>query len=165
MIYLSDLLQSFYLGKYHINFVLLDCWDILVGQLISQNILISNGTTVYATDENTNIYFDSCDNNMSFGHKLGESNTQMSKIFNGTGDATLEFGNCWTTGYLSVLINRTEIGRMYGQTEASFKISYSKGDVLSIQQFNASFAINGCGKLHYYYFSYCFVIKLHTIAI
>ena len=89
---------------------------------------------------------------MSFGHKLGESNTQMSKNFNGTGDATLEFGNCWTTGYLSVLINRTEIGRMYGRTKAELQFSYSEGDVLSIKQFNASFAINGCGKLKYYFF-------------
>ena len=127
--------------------MLLDCWDILVGQLTAHNTLISDGATVYVTDDNTNINFDSCDNNMFFGHqRIDESNTRLSKIFNGTGEAALEFGNCWSTGYLSVLINRTEIVRMYGQRKAAFHFTYFKGDVLSIKQFNASIAINGCGE-------------------
>ena len=81
----------------------------------------------------------------------------MSTIFKGNGRATLVFGNCWSTGYLSVSINDTEIGRAYGNTKVSVRFSYAKGDVLSIKEINTaiialySIAIDGCGKFKYGY--------------
>ena len=134
--------------------MLLDCWYIAVGQLTSHTILITNETTVDHIEENTIIHFDSCNNTILFGDNLAESNAQKFKNLEDAGDATLVLKTCLSTGYLLVFINETEIGRAYGQTEATIKFSYTKGDVLIIQQFNASFAINGCGKLNNFYFPY-----------
>ena len=144
-----------YSVTHHITFFLLDCWDILLGQLTLENVLISNGATVDVTDDNTTINFDSCGNNIFFGHNIAEPNDQISKIFKGTGKAILLLGNCWSTGYVSVFINETEIGRLFGQRNAALQFSYSKGDELSIKEFNASFVIDGCGKL-----TYCNIILL-----
>ena len=135
--------------------MLLDCRDSLLGELTSKNVMINNGWTVDVTDDNTNTDFDSCDKNTFFGYKDGDQVGQVSTIFRGTGRATLVFGNCWSTGYLSVYINGTEIGRAYGNTKASVRFSYSKGDALRIKEFNSaiialySFAIDGCGKFKY----------------
>ena len=131
--------------KFPMNCMLIDCWNILLGKLTPKNIMVNNG---WAADDDTNINFDSCDRNIYFGYKAAESVGQLSTIFKGTGKANLVFDNCWSSGYLSVLINEDEIVRVHRYTEASIRFNYSKEDVFRIEAFNVSFSVNGCnGRL------------------
>ena len=118
--------------------------------------MINNGWEIDVSEDTANIDLDSCDNSTFYGYKNGELVGQVSTTFEGSGRAVLTFGNCWSTGYLSVSINETEIGRAYANTKASVHFGYTKGDVLSIKEFDNgiiamySFTIDGCCKFTYY---------------
>ena len=84
-------------------------------------------------------YSEKCGMDTWFGYNYGEKVGSVQTTFKGTGKATLNFGNCYRSGWVKVYLNGKEISRANGNTprkEVEFR--YSKDDILRIKEVNVA---------------------------
>ena len=98
-----------------------------------------NGWKIDAANSMDTRYSKQCGNKTWFGYNHGSSIGSVWTRFRGNGTATLNFGNCYRRGLVIVYLNGIEISRAHRNTlkmETNFE--YSKGDVLSIKEFDVA---------------------------
>ena len=107
--------------------------------LSSKMVMQKNGWKIEAANSMDTKYSKQCGNKTWFGYNYGSSIGSLSTRFHGNGTATLNFGNCYRRGLVIVYLNGIEISRAHRNTlkmETNFE--YSKGDVLSIKEFDVA---------------------------
>ena len=93
----------------------------------------SNGWAVEATYHNTINNVASCDSSTFFGFMPNGGMAKAITKFRGTGGAKLTFGNCYSSGFVSVSINNIRIANAYASSMDVIKFNYRKDDVLTIK--------------------------------
>ena len=93
----------------------------------------NNGWVVDAMFHNTVNSVATCNPSTFYGWN---PNTDMAKavtMFRGNGGAKLVLGNCWNSGFVSILINNLVISQLRDNSMEVVKFNYRKWDVLEIR--------------------------------
>ena len=93
----------------------------------------NNGWFVDVQYHNTLNTFATCDETTFFGSKSNLDAAQVITKFRGTGGAKLDFGNCWSSGFVSVFLNNALIKMARRNGREVVKFNYRTGDVLAIK--------------------------------
>ena len=90
-----------------------------------------------------------------FGWIGGNAAGSIRAIMNGSGRAELDFGNCYTSGFVKAYIDGNEIGSASGQEWPTVQFEFSHGSELdiieepmAILQFNSLKIIECNGNIH-----------------
>ena len=93
----------------------------------------NNGWVFDVTYHNTINNFASCDQTTFYGSKSDTTSAYAVTKFRGTGGALIEVGNCWNTGFVSILLNNKLITMIRSGRREEIKFNYRAGDVLTIK--------------------------------
>ena len=86
-----------------------------------------------------------CEKDSWFGLNSGHREGSVSAVFKGTGNATLNFGNCWSSlshkvrVYINGIVIATATGNEFTK-EVNF--AFSKGDTMKIEEDGAIIKLN-----------------------
>ena len=101
----------------------------------SSSILRENGWIIKLTKENDPKYAGRCGTTTWFGYEYGFPIGSIEKKFVQDGNATLNFGNCYYMGHVTVELNGKEISRADGDVKnKEVEFQYFKGDTLTIKE-------------------------------
>ena len=69
-----------------------------------------------------------------FGYSGGDEVGTLSATMKGSGEATIDFGNCWNAGVVNLYLDDTKLATAsVGQKSIVFKFSYTHGSVLKLK--------------------------------
>ena len=109
-----------------------------------------NGWKLDVTHSMTKSYSRKCGMESWYGYNRGTAVGSVETTFQGTGKATLNFGNCYRTGRVIVYLNDKEISRANRNTpRKEVEFEYSKGDVLLIEEVRVGIIKLNSLELHY----------------
>ena len=147
---------------YHVN--ILDCFsnstpevgdpgdpnaDNKLTDFSSAMVMERNGWKLNIRCSMTSKFSPQCGRDTWFGYNYAQSVGSVQTMFQGTGKATLNFGNCYGSGHVIVYLNGREISRANAyQPRIDVEFQYSKGDILYIVEVNT--AIIKLNSLHLY---------------
>ena len=116
-----------YFGEYSNN----------IGNFSSPSTMRQNGWIINLTKENDSKYAGSCGTTTWFGYEYGWPIGSIMTTFSLDGKATLNFGNCYFLGYVTVELNGKEISRA-GPNDKSREVEFKflKGDTITIKEVN-----------------------------
>ena len=109
------------------------CTDASLNKVASKETMENNGWVVDVSFHNTVSNYATCDQSTFYGLKSDTSAAQVVTKFRGTGGAKLEVGNCWNSGFVSILMNDRLITMLRGNSREVIKLTYQTGDVLTIK--------------------------------
>ena len=116
----------------------------------SEMVMKRNGWKLDVTHSMTKAYSRKCGMESWFGYDRGRAVGSVETTFQGTGKATLNFGNCYRTGRVIVYLNDKEISRANRNTpRKEVEFEYSKGDVLLIEEVRVGIIKLNSLELHY----------------
>ena len=111
----------------------IDCSDTSLSQLASKENMENNGWVVDAMFHNTINNVATCDPNTFYGWNANSDMAKVVTMFRGNGGAKLVVGNCWNSGFVSIVINNIVISQSRANSIDVVKFNYRKGDVLEIR--------------------------------
>ena len=109
------------------------CTDAPLSEVASKETMENNGWALDVTNHNTISNFASCDQYTFYGSKTDTTSAYAVTKFRGTGGALLDVGNCWNSGFVSIMINNKPITMVRAGQREEIKFNYQKGDVLTIK--------------------------------
>ena len=115
------------------------CLDRGLSLLTSKQVMHENGWIFDVAESMPFRYTAKCSKNSWFGFTGDNPVGFVSTIFKGSGKATLNYGNCYSTGVVKVYVNnflRSKASANVKHKMVTFE--YSKGDVLKILEINTA---------------------------
>ena len=98
-------------------------------------VMEKNGWDFDITDSNDPKFTAECGTSAWYGYNYGPVIGSLTAIFVGSGKATLNFGNCYTAGRVTVYLNGRDIAYAVAYTfEQEVTFDYSSGDILTIKE-------------------------------
>ena len=111
------------------------CADATLGDLTSKTIMEANGWKVNVGSSFNPTYAKCAGTSTWYGYSSGSTVGSVAASLKGTGRATLNFGNCFTSGKVIVYLNNKEISRANANQNAiEIVFNFSEGDVLRIDE-------------------------------
>ena len=111
--------------------------DKSIGDFSSPEVMRKNGWKIDAVFQYDPRYLRICGNETWYGYNFNHAVGSVKIAFLGNGKATLNFGNCFTNGFVIVYLNDQEISRANRNVRSKeVKFNFSKRDVLTIKELN-----------------------------
>ena len=99
-----------------------------------------NGWVFDVTNSNEERYRRECGKHQTwYGYSYGSAIGSVHVAFLGSGNATLNFGNCYRQGKVSVLLNGEEISQALANTpEKTITFRYTHRNILTLKELNTA---------------------------
>ena len=106
-----------------------------MGNFASMESMQNSGWNFDISHSNDPTYWAECGTSTWYGYKYGYDIGSVYATLVGSGTATLNFGNCYSGGRVTVYLNGRDIAYAVAYTfEQEVTFDYSSGDILTIKE-------------------------------
>ena len=120
-------------------FNFLACLDEKLSDFTSMPVMQRNGWIFDVAYSNMDRYAEQCSPSSWYGYSYGSKIGSVYVAFMGSGNATLNYGNCYNGGTVTVFLNENEIGHADGNNPVqAVSFEYSNRNVLMLKETNTA---------------------------
>ena len=104
-------------------------------QNVQNRVAMTQAGWILMVDPDQTGYISNCGTSSFWGYKVGSPVGKVSATFKGYGNATLNFGNCYSSGSTYVYLNNIRIGSASAnQNSIKVNFAYKPHDILRLEE-------------------------------